>query len=287
MAEWFKHDYNARNDPKLVMLRIDTGHEGVGLYWSAIEILHEQGGAVPLAQLLRILQHEAGQHTTPERIAEYANAMQMHMLLHCTSNGIVTSDRVTRNLQGRKQLTDERRAAAKRRWDKDVSPDANALQLQSKSNAIREEKRRVLDKENQRARAQQPPTLADCITVFQRDGFGPESAQAFHDHYTAQDWHSGNGMRIVNWQAKAKRWMAEEMKQRIKDGQHKAQHQTRKQQHGIAALTDNANAIGAAIDSVQRGRLAQAIPAALGGGPQHADASGARSLPDAGTANAG
>ncbi len=38
---WFRHDSNARNDPKLVKLRRLSGVEGIGLFWCVIEMLRE------------------------------------------------------------------------------------------------------------------------------------------------------------------------------------------------------------------------------------------------------
>jgi|GEM_PF-2495177 len=39
---YFSHDYNARNDRKLVRLRMEFGWEGYGLYWAMIEVMREQ-----------------------------------------------------------------------------------------------------------------------------------------------------------------------------------------------------------------------------------------------------
>lgn len=43
---WFKHDYNARNDEKLLELRAEFGAEGYGIFWMIIEKIAEnnQGG---------------------------------------------------------------------------------------------------------------------------------------------------------------------------------------------------------------------------------------------------
>lgn len=46
MSEFFSHDYNARNDPKIVKLCMDMGYEGIGIYWSILEIFYEQGGYI-------------------------------------------------------------------------------------------------------------------------------------------------------------------------------------------------------------------------------------------------
>ena len=41
---WFKHDFNARNNPKLLKLKMKMKMEGVGIYWSLIETLYELNG---------------------------------------------------------------------------------------------------------------------------------------------------------------------------------------------------------------------------------------------------
>lgn len=40
-AYYFSHDSNARNDPKLIKLRMDLGMEGYGIYFCLLEILRE------------------------------------------------------------------------------------------------------------------------------------------------------------------------------------------------------------------------------------------------------
>jgi hypothetical protein len=44
MKEYFSHDYNSRNDPKLVKLQMKIGISGLGVYWCIIEMLYEEGG---------------------------------------------------------------------------------------------------------------------------------------------------------------------------------------------------------------------------------------------------
>lgn len=43
-AYYFSHDANARNDGKIVLLRMRYGAEGYGLYWMMLEVLREQDG---------------------------------------------------------------------------------------------------------------------------------------------------------------------------------------------------------------------------------------------------
>ena len=41
-AYYFSHDSNARNDQRLVKIRMKYGMEGYGIYFGIIEILREQ-----------------------------------------------------------------------------------------------------------------------------------------------------------------------------------------------------------------------------------------------------
>lgn len=45
---YFSHDCNARNDRKLINLRMQHGMNGIGIYWCLIEMLYEEGGYMPL-----------------------------------------------------------------------------------------------------------------------------------------------------------------------------------------------------------------------------------------------
>ena len=48
---YFSHDYNARNDLKIIPLLKEMGYEGLGLYWCIVEILYESGGYAPINSL--------------------------------------------------------------------------------------------------------------------------------------------------------------------------------------------------------------------------------------------
>lgn len=48
---YFPHDFFARNDAKLVKLRMEMGNKGIGIYWSIVEMLYEEGGKIELQNL--------------------------------------------------------------------------------------------------------------------------------------------------------------------------------------------------------------------------------------------
>lgn len=48
VKEWFSHDCGTRNDPDMIPLLEDFRGVGYGIYWSAVELLHERHGSLPL-----------------------------------------------------------------------------------------------------------------------------------------------------------------------------------------------------------------------------------------------
>lgn len=49
-AFYFPHDYNARNDPKIIKLMRVHGLAGVGAFWCIVEQLYQNDGTLPLEE---------------------------------------------------------------------------------------------------------------------------------------------------------------------------------------------------------------------------------------------
>jgi len=45
---YFRHDYNARTDRKLINIIMRHGMQGIGIYWCLVEMLYEECGYLPL-----------------------------------------------------------------------------------------------------------------------------------------------------------------------------------------------------------------------------------------------
>jgi hypothetical protein len=67
MAEWFKCDFTAPEDPKLVKLRIQCGYEGIGVWWSVLAIVGRtdtmmwpESDLAELANILRLSEAKTG-----------------------------------------------------------------------------------------------------------------------------------------------------------------------------------------------------------------------------------
>jgi uncharacterized protein YdaU (DUF1376 family) len=75
---YFSHDYNSRNDTKILFLRMQLGMEGYGIYWYLIESLAESGGTLPL-QLIPVLAMQM--HTTEAKVKAVVNGFNLFQII--------------------------------------------------------------------------------------------------------------------------------------------------------------------------------------------------------------
>ena len=125
---YFSHDYNARSDVKIKRLIAKHGLLGYGIYWSIIEDLYQNANALPLdcesiAFDLR---------TNEEVVQSIINDFDL-FIIEGKEFGSLS---VQRRLEERVERSKKAQKSAYSRWNKN----ANALQPQSDSNAIKERK---------------------------------------------------------------------------------------------------------------------------------------------------
>lgn len=135
---YFKHDYNARNDEKLIKLLKDLGFEGIGIYWCLVEMLYESGGYLELdyENLLFNLRTQC-ERITIEKVINAYN------LFEIASNKL-SNRRVISELKSIKSKSEKAKISAKFRWKKN---NANEMRTQCEGNA-KEEKRREEKRED-------------------------------------------------------------------------------------------------------------------------------------------
>ena len=125
---YFQHDYNARNDEKVIKLLQLKGSAGYGNYWMIIEMLYEAGGIMRLdydciAFALR---------TQCDEVKALINDFGLFEV----NDSHFTSKRVQDNLAKRDEKSESGRKSALKRW----VGNANAMPTQSEPNAIKEMK---------------------------------------------------------------------------------------------------------------------------------------------------
>lgn len=137
MSEYFSHDYDAREDEKIMDLMVDLGWAGYGLFWGIIELLYKNGGKMQ-TQYDRIA---FALNTHPDSVKNIVENFNLFVI----KNDFFSSKSVNKRLKKRMLKSDVGRANAYKRWHKD---DANPMQTECKPNAIKESKVKKINKEN-------------------------------------------------------------------------------------------------------------------------------------------
>ena len=91
---WFRHDANARNDPKMVALRRLHGWASVGIFWSLVEILREQHEYFILLDTLVDLAYDMRADDLPQIVDTCCDIG----LLIC-DEGMISAPALSRNME--------------------------------------------------------------------------------------------------------------------------------------------------------------------------------------------
>ena len=128
---YFSHDYNARNDIKIKRLIAKHKFTGYGIYWAIVEELYNNANALPL-------DYECISFDLNIEI-ELLKSIINDFDLFVVDNGFFGSLSVQRRLEQRNEKSLKARESANKRWG-NTKDDANAMQMQSDSNDIKERK---------------------------------------------------------------------------------------------------------------------------------------------------
>jgi len=132
MAEYFSHDYDAREDEKIQELLFELKMEGYGVYWSIIEMLYKNDGYLQL-NYERIAYALHSHNDTVKSVINDFDLFKLH-------GDNFTSTSVLHRIKLRKGKSATARKAAKIRWGKEKANDADAMQTQCEGNAKKKSK---------------------------------------------------------------------------------------------------------------------------------------------------
>ena len=113
---FFSHDYNARNDPKLVAVQQKYGLEGLGAYWCIIENLYEQNGMLEVSKVGALAYQLHGD-------AKMIKDVVFEFGLFKNDGQFYWSESVNKRLKKRANIADKRRQAAQSRWRLEEQPE--------------------------------------------------------------------------------------------------------------------------------------------------------------------
>jgi len=125
-AFWFRHDSNARSDPKMIKLLRLGGQSAIGSFWCTVEVLRESDGY----EIGREDLEEIGfQMRFPDGVIDH---MLDCGLLKTTTSGSIYSDSLLRRMSALDELREKRseagRKGAKVKWQSYGKAIANASQ---------------------------------------------------------------------------------------------------------------------------------------------------------------
>ena len=138
-AYYFSHDANAKDDPKILQLRMNLGWEGYGLFWGLIELLRNQPDYRMQKHYMSIAY---ALHTDQKKIESIVNDFG----LFARDQEFFWSESLLKRMELKEERSEKMRNAARKRWDKDI--DAEALLQHSKSNAEAMQLKEIKEKEN-------------------------------------------------------------------------------------------------------------------------------------------
>jgi hypothetical protein len=196
---YFSHDYNARNDIKIKKLISKHGFLGYGLYWALIEDLYNNANALPTDYECIAFDLKCNEDVLISIINDYE--------LFTFDSGFFGSLSVQRRLNERNSKSDKARQSAFNRWNLSER-NANALQTQCDSNAIKERK-------GKEKKVNTPVKISfDKSLIFDKNEFKnsfPDwSKEKLKHYYEAAERYSEEGNKYVNWAKAIQGWASKD-----------------------------------------------------------------------------
>lgn len=140
-GSYFSHDSNARNDEKILRLRMKLGWEGYGLYWALIEKLRDSDNYACVKDYNVIafdLRTDA---------AKIKSIIEDFGLFASTEDGrCIYSESLLRRMEAKEKVSDARRNSILKRWypngninvlETEYKPDTNVLQKNTKKSKVK------------------------------------------------------------------------------------------------------------------------------------------------------
>lgn len=198
-AYYFPHDSNAIDDPKIMVMVSEMGLEAYAIYWILIEHLRQQPGFIGQLSILRPL---ALRHGSTE--AKFTTVVSRYELFIIDDKTFYSNSLMER-MQPYLDKSERARKAALKRWGGDSN--ANALQMQSGSNASKVKEIKVKENKVEGGKRFAPPTQEEVKDYFQ-ELLKKETDQAsrFIDFYISKNWMVGKN-KMKDWRAAVRNWI--------------------------------------------------------------------------------
>lgn len=108
---YFKHDYSASDDPKLLRIKRKFGFEGIGIYWCLVEVLYKNKGKITLEELEDFCYDKNCEINKVKVICDIAFEKDK-------TDNTITNKRITQALIEQEETSYKRSKSAQKRWNK-------------------------------------------------------------------------------------------------------------------------------------------------------------------------
>lgn len=112
-AYWFKHDYNASGDDKLLDIRSELGFEGLGLYWWLVEQAFDSKGKLKERKVKSLCKLNGIDLEKVEVVLKYGFKKSTDE----DNETYYTSDRIALEVDSKEDNINNARKAANKRWE--------------------------------------------------------------------------------------------------------------------------------------------------------------------------
>lgn len=190
-AYYFSHDSSARNDEKILALRMDLGWEGYGIYWAIIEMLREANAYEMRTQYNRIA---FGLQVSEEMIKSIVESYGLFTI----NKDVFFSESLNYRMDLKEAKSKQAREAALKSWEsrrkkkEESDSNANVMRTHSDSNASKVKEIKVKE-------------IKENIYYYEKDGL-----KLTHEEYRklCKDYPVTTVdeflYKVVNWKNKAK-----------------------------------------------------------------------------------
>lgn len=219
-AYYFSHDSNARNDEKLLAVRMKLGAEGYGIYFMILERLRDESTNMSIKDY-NILAFDF--RVSADKVK---SVIENFGLFEFTDDKkFFFSKRMLNNMKVKNEKSIKARESAESRW-KNSDRNANALQSHSEGNAIKGKESKVnksKEEEEEKEEKALPPNFKKLtIQQFHEElksyvsEFSKPTVSAFFNFWTEKDsngkmkfqrqetWETKK--RLIMWKNKEAKW---------------------------------------------------------------------------------
>lgn len=221
-AYYFSHDSNARQDEKILALRMKHGWEGYGLYWALIEKLRDE------SDFTCVKDYNVIAFDLRTDASNIKSIVEDFRLFQFTEDGErFYSESLLKRMEARNDKSEKARKAAQKRWAKDANEvpeqqksNADAMQthseriadpMQGKEKKGKEikvkEKKESMEKKSSRF---SPPTKSEAYDYLLEKKLHPalakKEAEKYWHFYESKNWYVGKN-KMKNWKSALAGWI--------------------------------------------------------------------------------